>query len=74
VLQQHDAATKAVALASGTERPVWVFPSLDGTPLEMWPSQAPIRLIANVIVCVGLLFWILLPTQIAGTFRRRRRS
>ena len=45
-------------------------------PLEltMWPSQAPIRLIANVIVCVGLLFWIWLPVQIAMVLGRRMQS
>ena len=45
-------------------------------PLEvtMWPSKAPVRLIANAIVCVGLLFWIWLPVQIAGVVARRIRS
>jgi hypothetical protein len=45
-------------------------------PLEltMWPSRAPIRLIANAIVCVGLLFWIWLPVQVAAVVARRIRS
>ena len=34
VLQQHDTFTKAEALKAGTDRPVWVFPSLEGTPLD----------------------------------------
>ena len=34
MLERHDAATKAVALQAGRERPEWVFPSLDGTPLD----------------------------------------
>jgi hypothetical protein len=45
-------------------------------PLEvtMWPSEAPIRVIANVIVCVGLLFWISVPVQVAVIVARRIRS
>jgi hypothetical protein len=45
-------------------------------PLEltMWPSRAPVRLIANAIVCVGLLFWIWLPVQIAVALTRRMYS
>ena len=45
-------------------------------PLEvtMWPSKAPVRLIANAIVCVGLLFWIWLPVQVAAIVARRSRS
>jgi hypothetical protein len=31
----------------------------------MWPSKAPVRMIANAIICVGLLFWVWLPVQIA---------
>lgn len=36
-------------------------------PLEvtMWPSTHPWRMIANAIVCVGLLCWVWLPVQIA---------
>jgi integrase len=36
VLERHDAASKAVALKAGIERQpeAWVFPSLDGTPLD----------------------------------------
>ena len=43
-------------------------------PLEvtMWPSKAPVRLIANAIVCVGLLFWIWLPVQVAVVAGRIR--
>ena len=39
----------------------------DGPPLEvtMWPSTHPWRMIANAIVCLGLLFWVWLPVQIA---------
>ncbi len=46
------------------------------SPLEvtMWPSRAPVRLIANAIVCVGLLFWIWLPVQVAMLVARRIRS
>jgi hypothetical protein len=46
------------------------------SPLEvtMWPSKAPVRLIANAIVCVGLLFWIWLPVQVAVVVARRSRS
>ena len=42
-------------------------------PLEltMWPSKAPVRLIANAIVCVGLLFWIWLPVQAAMVVAHR---
>jgi hypothetical protein len=43
-------------------------PPLDVT---MWPSRAPVRLIANVLVCAGLLFWIWLPVQVASLIRRR---
>ena len=51
-------------------------------PLEvtMWPSTDPqrpgtfhiIRTVANVIVLVGLPWWVWLPVQIAGVFRRRK--
>ena len=34
VLQRHDAETKAAALKVGRERPAWVFPSIDGMPLD----------------------------------------
>jgi integrase len=34
VLERHDAASKAAALRAGKERQPWVFPSLDGTPLD----------------------------------------
>lgn len=46
------------------------------SPLEltMWPSEVPIRLIANVIVCVGLLCWIWLPVQVAMLVARRFRA
>jgi hypothetical protein len=46
------------------------------SPLEvtMWPSKAPVRLIANAIVCVGLLFWIWLPVQVAAVVVRRIRA
>ena len=46
------------------------------SPLEvtMWPSKAPIRLISNVIVCVGLLFWVWLPIQVAMVAARHMRS
>lgn len=33
--------------------------------LTMWPSEVPIRMIANVIVVVGLLCLIWLPVQVA---------
>lgn len=42
--------------------------------VTMWPSRAPIRMIANAIVCVGLLFWIWLPVQLAVVLARRIRS
>ena len=43
------------------------------SPLEltMRPSRAPVRAIANTIVCVGLLCWIWLPVQLAGVVARR---
>lgn len=46
------------------------------SPLEvtMWPSIVPVRLIANVIVCVGLLFWIWLPVQVVVCVARRSRA
>ena len=46
------------------------------SPLEVtiWPARAPVRLIANAIVCVGLLFWIWLPVQVAMVVARRIRS
>lgn len=46
-------------------------PPLDVT---MWPSKAPVRMIANAIVVVGLLFWIWLPVQVAGALTRAVRS
>lgn len=46
-------------------------PPLDVT---MWPSKAPVRLIANAIVAVGLLFWIWLPVQVAVGVARRIRA
>jgi hypothetical protein len=46
-------------------------PPLDVT---MWPSKAPVRLIASVVVVVGLLFWIWLPVQLAVVVVRRLRS
>jgi len=46
-------------------------PPLDVT---MRPSRAPVRLIANAIVCVGLLFWIWLPVQVAVVVARWIRS
>jgi hypothetical protein len=46
-------------------------PPLDVT---IWPSRAPVRMIANVVVCVGLLFWIWLPVQVAVVVARRVRS
>jgi hypothetical protein len=41
-------------------------------PLEvtMWPSTHPWRMIANAIVCLGLLFWVWLPIQIVVVFSR----
>lgn len=41
-------------------------------PLEvtMWPSSHPMRLVANGIVGVGLLFWVWLPIQVAIALRR----
>ena len=45
-------------------------PALDVT---MWPSKAPVRLIANAMVCVGLLFWIWLPVQVAVVLVRGSR-
>jgi hypothetical protein len=46
------------------------------SPLDvtMWPSKAPVRVIANAIVLVGLLFWIWLPVQAAVVVARRLRS
>jgi hypothetical protein len=45
-------------------------------PLDvtMWPSRAPVRLIANAIVCVGVLCWIWLPVQLAALVGRWIRS
>ena len=45
-------------------------------PLEvtMWPSTNPWRTIANVIVCVGLLFWVWLPVQIVVFLSRWLRA
>jgi len=45
-------------------------------PLEvtMWPSTHPWRMIANVIVCLGLLFWVWLPVQIVVFLTRRIRA
>jgi hypothetical protein len=45
-------------------------------PLEvtMWPSTHPWRMIANAIVCLGLLFWIWLPVQIVAFLTRRIRA
>lgn len=42
-------------------------------PLEvtMWPSTHPWRMIANVMVCVGLLCWVWLPVQIVVFLARR---
>ena len=34
VLRHHDTATKAAALKKGGAQPVWVFPPLEGTPLD----------------------------------------
>jgi hypothetical protein len=42
-------------------------PALDVT---MWPSANPIRMIANGIVSVGLLFWVWLPVQIVVFLKR----
>lgn len=42
-------------------------PPLDVT---MWPSSHPMRMVANVIVAVGLLFWVWLPAQIVVALRR----
>lgn len=43
------------------------------TPLEltMRPDAIPGRLIANVIVCAGLLFLVWLPVQVVAAVRRR---
>ena len=45
-------------------------------PLDVtfWPSKAPLRLIANAIVCLGLLFWIWLPVQVAVVVVRGMRA
>lgn len=45
----------------------------DATPLEltMRPDAIPGRLIANVIVCAGLLFLVWLPVQVVAAVRRR---
>jgi integrase len=34
ILRRHDAGSQAAGLACGRERPTWVFPSLEGTPLD----------------------------------------
>jgi hypothetical protein len=46
-------------------------PPLDVT---IWPSRAPVRLIANMIVGAGLLFWIWLPVQIVVAVACRGRA
>ncbi len=46
-------------------------------PLDvtMWPTfENPVRMIANVVVSVGLLFWIWLPVQVATVVLRRLRA
>jgi hypothetical protein len=45
-------------------------------PLEvtMWPSTHPWRMVANVIVCLGLLCWAWLPVQIVVFLTRRIRT
>ncbi len=43
VLQRPDAATKAQALKDGRERSDWMFPSLEGTPLDRANVEKPFK-------------------------------
>jgi integrase len=43
VLKAHDVATKAAALKAGQPRAVWVFGSLQGTPLDRANVERPSR-------------------------------
>ncbi len=53
-----------------TMKPSWWWATEQGT-VKRWPH--PIRIAANAIIVVGLLFWIWLPVQIAMVVARSGR-
>lgn len=59
----------------GIRDPLRAYLANDHAPplnLTMRPDGIPGRLIANVIVCAGLLFLVWLPVQVVAAVRRRR--
>lgn len=50
-LRSHDAATKKAALASGEERPAWVFPNQAGKPMD---DRHVVRVFKRVLKAAGL--------------------
>jgi hypothetical protein len=66
-----DAHAPAIEVTMWPSR--WVPPGENG-PNDKGRRAHPIRLVANALVSVGLLFWIWLPVQIAAFVARRIRS
>jgi hypothetical protein len=66
-----DAHAPAIELTMWPSR--WVDPG-GSADNRLEPRSHPMRLVANAIVGVGLLFWIWLPVQIVMFVARRNRS
>ena len=49
-------------------------PAAPALVLTMWPSEAPIRPIANTIAAIGAIFWLCIPVQLVVMLGRRLRS